>query len=301
SQELDRETNFYFYNARYYDPQIGRFTSADTMIDGARSTQGWNRFSYVAGNPIRYKDPTGHLAITKSGAIHLDKTSDTLASAAKLGGYSSWNEAANVLGIRDRYTNTGKWKQGSKPIVGITLKLKQFPPPRMKTGPAINIRGTRTFSDRLTRFSQRVSFIAKTTYDWAMAKGEEDRIITDPVITDALRDAPNTIKARDYFYKKYKDQRDLRGASVTDYDGKFGLKGLLDAGMDPVEQFIGNYKTDIYSNGKELIFKQTNITSVQSLLYDKGPNWKRDDPAGPYGGNMKQTYIWKEAIDYSAK
>ncbi|WP_280525347.1 RHS repeat-associated core domain-containing protein, partial [Leptospira selangorensis] len=60
SQELDRETNFYFYNARYYDPQIARFTSADTLIDGARSTQGWNRFSYVAGNPIGSKDPTGH-------------------------------------------------------------------------------------------------------------------------------------------------------------------------------------------------------------------------------------------------
>ncbi|MFB5737859.1 RHS repeat-associated core domain-containing protein [Leptospira wolffii] len=60
SQELARETNFYFYNARYYDPQIGRFTSTDSVIDGARSTQGWNRFSYVAGNPIRYKDPTGH-------------------------------------------------------------------------------------------------------------------------------------------------------------------------------------------------------------------------------------------------
>lgn len=61
SQELDRETNFYFYNARYYDPQIARFTSADTMIDGVRSTQGWNRFSYVKGNPIKYKDPTGHI------------------------------------------------------------------------------------------------------------------------------------------------------------------------------------------------------------------------------------------------
>ncbi|WP_108927023.1 SpvB/TcaC N-terminal domain-containing protein [Leptospira johnsonii] len=60
SQELDQETSFYFYNARYYDPEIARFASADTVIDGAGSTQGWNRFSYVAGNPIRYKDPTGH-------------------------------------------------------------------------------------------------------------------------------------------------------------------------------------------------------------------------------------------------
>ncbi len=61
SQELDRETNFYFYNARYYDPQIARFTSADTVIDGSADTQGWNRFAYVKGNPIRYKDPTGHI------------------------------------------------------------------------------------------------------------------------------------------------------------------------------------------------------------------------------------------------
>ncbi|MDI7191578.1 RHS repeat domain-containing protein, partial [Leptospira santarosai] len=62
SQELDRESGFYFYNARYYDPGIARFTSADTIIDGEFDTQGWNRFSYVKGNPIGAKDPTGHEA-----------------------------------------------------------------------------------------------------------------------------------------------------------------------------------------------------------------------------------------------
>ncbi|MCR1795601.1 hypothetical protein K0V43_18710, partial [Leptospira sp. id769339] len=60
SQELDKESGFYFYNARYYDPKIARFTSADSIIDGEYDTQGWNRFSYVKGNPITYKDPTGH-------------------------------------------------------------------------------------------------------------------------------------------------------------------------------------------------------------------------------------------------
>ncbi|WP_255297682.1 RHS repeat-associated core domain-containing protein, partial [Leptospira kirschneri] len=59
SQELDRESGFYFFNARYYDPGIARFTSADTLIDGELDTQGWNRFSYVKGNPIGAKDPTG--------------------------------------------------------------------------------------------------------------------------------------------------------------------------------------------------------------------------------------------------
>ncbi|WP_280525387.1 RHS repeat-associated core domain-containing protein, partial [Leptospira selangorensis] len=80
SQELDRETNFYFYNARYYDPQIARFTSADSVIDGSEDTQGWNRFAYVKGNPTGAKDPTGnciggtwtYFAATCSGATKAD-------------------------------------------------------------------------------------------------------------------------------------------------------------------------------------------------------------------------------------
>jgi len=39
SQELDLETNFYYYNARHYDPAISRFVSADTVIDGEFDTQ----------------------------------------------------------------------------------------------------------------------------------------------------------------------------------------------------------------------------------------------------------------------
>ncbi|UOG32740.1 polymorphic toxin type 10 domain-containing protein [Leptospira noguchii] len=60
SQELDRESGFYFYNARYYDPGIGRFTSADTLIPDEYNSQAWNRFAYVYNNPIGAKDPTGH-------------------------------------------------------------------------------------------------------------------------------------------------------------------------------------------------------------------------------------------------
>ena len=60
SQELDRETNFYFYNARYYDPEIGRFVTADNLIPDELDTQGWNNFSYVRNNPVVFKDPTGH-------------------------------------------------------------------------------------------------------------------------------------------------------------------------------------------------------------------------------------------------
>ncbi|HRW21956.1 MAG TPA: RHS repeat-associated core domain-containing protein, partial [Bacteroidales bacterium] len=60
SQELDKETGYYYYNARHYDAALARFVTADTVIDGEYSVAGWNRYMYCAGNPVLYKDPSGH-------------------------------------------------------------------------------------------------------------------------------------------------------------------------------------------------------------------------------------------------
>jgi len=59
-QEYDPETGFYYYNARYYDPQLGVFTTADTVTPDASDSQAYNRHMYVRGNPILYSDPSGH-------------------------------------------------------------------------------------------------------------------------------------------------------------------------------------------------------------------------------------------------
>ena len=59
-QELDSETELYNYNARLYDPEIGRFLSADILVPYFNKSQSFNRYSYVRNNPLRYNDPTGH-------------------------------------------------------------------------------------------------------------------------------------------------------------------------------------------------------------------------------------------------
>ncbi len=59
-QEFDEESGLYYYGSRYYDPAIGRFLSADTIIPNIRDTQAFNRYSYVRNNPIIYTDPRGH-------------------------------------------------------------------------------------------------------------------------------------------------------------------------------------------------------------------------------------------------
>ncbi|MBV6396865.1 MAG: hypothetical protein HFACDABA_02467 [Anaerolineales bacterium] len=47
-----------FYNARWYDPTLGRFAQADTIVPGG--VQGLDRYAYVSNNPIIYTDPSGH-------------------------------------------------------------------------------------------------------------------------------------------------------------------------------------------------------------------------------------------------
>jgi RHS repeat-associated protein len=47
-------------NGRTYDPELGRFMSADPNIDGAANPQGYNRFSYLQNNPLNAIDPSGY-------------------------------------------------------------------------------------------------------------------------------------------------------------------------------------------------------------------------------------------------
>jgi RHS repeat-associated protein len=67
-------TGLYFYNARYYDPAIGRFISADSIIPHFGDSQSLNRYSYCLNNPLKYIDPNGH--DDKDGNGYDDDTGD---------------------------------------------------------------------------------------------------------------------------------------------------------------------------------------------------------------------------------
>ena len=46
-------------NGRIYDPELGRFLSADPTMQHPYSTQGQNRYAYVQNNPLKYVDMNG--------------------------------------------------------------------------------------------------------------------------------------------------------------------------------------------------------------------------------------------------
>jgi len=54
-REYDTETGWYYFRARYYDPNLRRFVQEDPIGYGG----GGNLYAYAGGNPVERRDPSG--------------------------------------------------------------------------------------------------------------------------------------------------------------------------------------------------------------------------------------------------
>jgi len=54
------EVGLYHYGARFYDPALSHFVSADTIVPGAGNVLDFNRYAYVRYNPLAYVDLSGN-------------------------------------------------------------------------------------------------------------------------------------------------------------------------------------------------------------------------------------------------
>jgi RHS repeat-associated protein len=71
----DPDTSLAYMQARYYDPAIGRFLSADPVKPSAGNAFDFNRYSYANDNPQRYIDPDGRTCtqVDKTYTCQIDK------------------------------------------------------------------------------------------------------------------------------------------------------------------------------------------------------------------------------------
>ncbi len=58
--QYDPETGWVYAKARYYDPELGIFLSRDAHEGNIGNAPSLHRFTYAAGNPLKYWDADGH-------------------------------------------------------------------------------------------------------------------------------------------------------------------------------------------------------------------------------------------------
>jgi RHS repeat-associated protein len=75
THELD-QTGLSYFNARYYDSDTGRFISPDPTIPNPTSTQHYNRYMFVTGNPISLMDASGYSGTTGGAQGTVDETTE---------------------------------------------------------------------------------------------------------------------------------------------------------------------------------------------------------------------------------
>lgn len=74
----DEETNLYYINARYYNPNWRRFINADGSINAEGTIDGYNLYAYVGNNPINRFDLNGNFSLKN----FIKKTVNAIATAA---------------------------------------------------------------------------------------------------------------------------------------------------------------------------------------------------------------------------
>jgi RHS repeat-associated protein len=71
-QRVESTLGIYFYQSRWYDPYLNRWIQPDSIIPDPYISQEWDRYAYSRNNPVRYTDPSGHLACSDSNVADGD-------------------------------------------------------------------------------------------------------------------------------------------------------------------------------------------------------------------------------------
>ena len=120
-KEWDREAGLYYFNARWYEPETGRFTTEDPI----RDQDNW--YAYCGNNPLSRIDPTGLYVDYGPGGTRTEVHSDN--TSTELNGRLDRTERPEPRGKIDAVAVTKGLAKGmlngvAAPVKGLVSALK---------------------------------------------------------------------------------------------------------------------------------------------------------------------------------
>ena len=77
----DNETQLYYLQSRYYDPEIGRFINADAYVSTGQGILGNNMYAYCNNNPVMLEDSEGNRPVVGASLRNETKEEKALSFA----------------------------------------------------------------------------------------------------------------------------------------------------------------------------------------------------------------------------
>ncbi len=269
-QERDFETGLDYFNARQLATGRGRFTAVDPAGGRSSDPQQWNRYSYVRNNPFRFVDPTGLYIKFPSpfpsggSGTKEDPFTESITvvgTAGEMDTIPLWSVAA-FFGGGDGIVSggTGEGPGGGGGGAGSTgTPSTRGRSPSLNCSPGFPRAGVVDYlagaASAAVMLGEFVTGLGPTTLTFGRNSAESRLMASSPGVANAVADYLASGKAK----------------GVAD----FGLRGLLVANVNPVQQFAGSYSYQVTQASGGLNVTLYNETSVWSGAYHTLPSHAR--------------------------
>jgi RHS repeat-associated protein len=133
-QRFVEAAGIYDYNARMYDPALGRFLQPDPIVPEPFNSQSLNRYSYVLNNPANLIDPTGNWeAVMRFGTTYGGNGGSNFASFSISSG-SNGNYTAMLATMDGKVALYLSQYGGGFGRLGDSYLVYQFPSNKQSSG-----------------------------------------------------------------------------------------------------------------------------------------------------------------------
>jgi RHS repeat-associated protein len=247
-KERDEDTELLYYEARYYNSNIGRFISIDPWSGDITDPQSLNKYAYVRNNPLKYVDPEGENFIMNwfMPAAYSDDVEGTEGDYSNLSQqYQAENPQPETIG------------QAAADVVEVADKISD-----------VSFKGLgKQAIKKLAKKADDISKNAKKTYQIYLKKNKETgKVYTGRTSGTGTPDA--NVKKRDYGHGKlngmgYGPAQPVPGLSTTNKDAirgaeqklidKFKAAGISGNIINGISK--NNPKRDRYMKAASKIFK----------------------------------------------
>jgi RHS repeat-associated protein len=234
----DESTGLYYLNARYYDPENGRFLTEDTYRGETDDPDTWHLYAYCNNDPVNYVDPSGHWFF----ALGISFSANFV--------FSYQNTVQVALDTKGNFTISG-----SK-AYGVKIKI-----------PSVSLSGFvmagSGYVDSFSKAKNKKSFEIGADVDIGKFSASAGGIITKGSATAYLSGSRN----KKIFGKSYLNLNPIKNFSVHAHVvcskgiGKFSVKNFL--------KKKSNYKLEKKVNGKT-------VTITNKRKYIKVRFYKKD-------------------------